>query len=101
MLVFLLLIEENVKGIISLGSLVCKIFLLDYYTTTRHRQYISLVIYFLRILMRTFCTSIYKSNITGALRSIECFGYIPGYSGKYVFSCKFLEKSLKRKKINR
>ena len=25
----------------------------------------------------------------------ECIRYIPEYSGKYVFSCKFLKKSLK------
>ena len=36
-----------------------------------------------------------KLKIPGALRSIECIGYIPEYSGKYVLSCKFLEKSLK------
>ena len=59
MLVLLVLIEENVKGTTSECSLACDVFLLDYYTTTRHRQY-----YFAHDLfstyfeMRTFCTSI-------------------------------------------
>ena len=34
---------------------------------------------------------------SGARRSIECIRYIPEYSGKYVFSWKFLEKSKDRK----
>ena len=38
------------------------------------------------------------NHLTGVLRSIECFRYILEYSGKYVFSCEFLEKSLKAKK---
>ena len=49
MLVLLVLIEENVKGTTSECSLACDIFLLEYYTTTRHRQY-----YFARDLFSTY-----------------------------------------------
>ena len=49
-----------------------------------------------------FIITPHMKSWTGALRSIECFRYILEYSGKYVFSCKFLEKIAKsKKKINR